>query len=50
MKKAGIIIEPDEMHRGNNIPLIESEKKTEQYREYNKYNYKKQVRRYQQVR
>ena len=38
------------MHRSNNVPFIESEKKTKQNREYNKYNYKKQVRRYQQIR
>ena len=50
MKQTGIIIEPDEMHGRNNIPFIKSEKKTKQYREYNKYNYKKQVGGYQQIR
>ena len=49
MNETGIIINPDELHGRNNIPFMESEKKTKQDREYHEDHDKDQVRRYQHV-
>ena len=49
MKQACVIIHTDEMHRTNDIPLIEGEEKTKQYRKQNENTYKQDVRRHQQI-